>query len=111
MSNPTAFALERHLVQDEKDPQKTRAEMGRLNPFGGGSSICKGRYFAEREVMLFVALFLTAWEFKPVGAKWKLPKDSLTEAGSANPRIVVRMTRRGGLQVCRIRTEVDEVAR
>ena len=63
------------------------------------------------EYAAFVALFLTAWEFKPVGAKWKLPKDSLTEAGSANPRIVVRMTRRGGLQVCRIRTEVDEVAR
>lgn len=95
---PDVFDPKRFLVEDEKAPGGVRAEMGTLNPFGGGQSICKGRAFAEREVLLFVAGFVAGWEFGPVGDKgWVLPGKAFNGTGSANPVGVVRVkvSRRG----------------
>jgi hypothetical protein len=57
--NLTAFDARRFLVADEKD-QRLRVETRHLNAFGGGHTICRGRYFAEREVLIFLAGYLTA---------------------------------------------------
>ncbi|KAG4429550.1 hypothetical protein IFR05_014959, partial [Cadophora sp. M221] len=94
---PTEFNPCRFLVPDEKDPGKMHAEMGHLHAFGGGTSICKGRFFAEREVLIFAAGLLATWDFGPVdGKKWKIPGKSYNGTGSANPKgnVRVRMTRR-----------------
>lgn len=54
-NNPSSFS-ERFLVADEK---ALKADIRHLNAFGGGNSVCKGIYFAEREVMIFIAGFLS----------------------------------------------------
>ena len=36
--------------------------------------MCKGRAFAFKEIMMFVAAIITLWEMDPVGGgKWKMP--------------------------------------
>lgn len=93
---PSVFRPERFLVPDEKDPKKTAVDMLHLFPFGGGHSVCKGRYFAEREVMIFVAGLISVWDFTPVDGKWNIPKMFYNGTGSANPKspVRVRMSRR-----------------
>ncbi|PVH84582.1 cytochrome P450 [Cadophora sp. DSE1049] len=94
---PTEFNPHRFLVPDETSPDKMRAEMGHLHSFGGGTSVCKGRFFAEREVLIFTAGLLVTWNFSPVdGGKWKIPGKSYNGTGSANPKgnVRVRMSRR-----------------
>ncbi|KAL2073347.1 hypothetical protein VTL71DRAFT_10671 [Oculimacula yallundae] len=94
---PNSFNPHRFLVPDDQDPKKMHAEQGHLHAFGGGTSICKGRFFAEREILIFAAGFLTTWEFDAVkGEKWNIPGKSYNGTGSASPKknVRVRMTRR-----------------
>lgn len=101
--DPGTFDPGRFLVPDEDAPGKKRADMLNLNAFGGGSTVCKGRYFAEREVLIFIAGILTVWDFellatKDKGAPPKAPFERYYNGtGTANPKraIRVRMTRRG----------------
>lgn len=94
--DPSVFKPERYLVLDEKDPKKITVDMLHLFAFGGGHSVCKGRFFAEREVMIFVAGLISVWDFTPVGGKWDIPKRFYNGTGSANPKsqVRVRMSRR-----------------
>lgn len=94
---PKDFNPHRFLVPDEKYPKKMRAEMGHLHAFGGGTSICKGRFFAEREVLIFAAGLLVTWDFSPVaGEKWKILGKFYNGTGSASPKgnVRVRMRKR-----------------
>lgn len=37
--------------------------------------MCKGRFFAYKECMLFVAAIIAMWEIEPAnGGPWKIPK-------------------------------------
>lgn len=50
----------------------------RLNPvgfrgFGGGATLCPGRYFASTEITAFVALMILRFDIKPVSGKWVRP--------------------------------------
>lgn len=50
------------------------ARQGGLTPWGGGLPMCKGRIFAEREVLLIVASVLALWDFEPVAeGGWRVP--------------------------------------
>lgn len=89
--NPTKFSPERFLVPDERNPKTMRADMRHLNAFGGGHTVCKGRFFAEREVMIFVAGFLSIWDFAPVGKEWEEPGRYYNGTGTANPKRNVRV--------------------
>ncbi|KAK0107288.1 hypothetical protein ONS95_003987 [Cadophora gregata] len=94
---PTEFNPHRFLVPDGTTPNRMRAEMGNLHSFGGGASVCKGRFFAEREALIFTAGLLVTWDFSPVdGGQWKIPGKSYNGTGSANPKgnVRVRMRRR-----------------
>ena len=52
-----------------------------LRPYGGGTTMCKGRIFAERECMAFVAGMLVLWDIQPVGTKgWRIPGHIKTSA-------------------------------
>lgn len=46
--------------------EKGRAQARHVKPFGGGVSMCPGRFFAVREVKSFVALALARYE-------WRIP--------------------------------------
>lgn len=64
--NPAIFDPYRLIVPDEKNHGSIRADALdalHLNPLRGGPSVCKGRYFAEREVLIIAAGFLVVWDF------------------------------------------------
>ena len=67
---PNEFKPERFLR--EKDGN-VKADYGLLRPWGEGASICKGRTFAEREVIIAVALIARCWDMQPVNGVWKVP--------------------------------------
>ena len=69
--NPQRFFVE-HGGDDAKESgKKPTVDMGTMKVFGGGQTMCKGRNFAEREVLAFCAAILTVWDVEPVGGKWK----------------------------------------
>ena len=49
-------------------------------PFGGGSTICPGRFFVKGEVLMLVAMMVMRYEIKPVSERgeWKVPKPKQT---------------------------------
>ena len=91
--NPENFDPSRFLVPDDENETQMRADPRHLNAFGGGQSICKGRLFAEREVLIFVSGILTVWEFKPAGGKTEIevPKKYYNGTGSASPKSAIRV--------------------
>jgi cytochrome P450 len=93
--DPENFDPGRFLVQDEDSPNKLRADLLHLNPFGGGASMCKGRLYAEREVLFFVAALLTVWDFR-LNEGFKRPDQFYCGSGTANPKtpVKVRISRR-----------------
>ncbi|KIW92489.1 uncharacterized protein Z519_06336 [Cladophialophora bantiana CBS 173.52] len=76
-----------------------RVEYGTMKVWGGGKQMCKGKTFAEREVVLFAAAFVMQWDIVPVsdGGKWVHPGRKVG-AGAVNPKkdVRVRLIRREG---------------
>ncbi|KAL5360195.1 cytochrome P450 [Aspergillus floccosus] len=73
-SNPDQFDPLRFIVTDPETGVK-RAELHTIYPFGGGASGCKGRVFAEREIIAFVAAIISMWNIEPAdGKEFRLPK-------------------------------------
>lgn len=65
-------ADEKHGKTDDETPAKdetkkkpVKVDFKTLKPFGGGKEMCKGRKFAEGEVLLFVAAFVSFWDMQP----------------------------------------------
>ncbi|KAH0541535.1 hypothetical protein FGG08_004010 [Glutinoglossum americanum] len=88
--SPESFIGDRFLVQgaDGKD----EVDIGSLKPYGAGFAICKGRVFAEAEVLAFVASIIALWDFEPASAKgWEIP-DHVKASGVALPKTDVRST-------------------
>ncbi|TGO63940.1 hypothetical protein BOTNAR_0094g00170 [Botryotinia narcissicola] len=82
--SPTEFNPERFLVTDETG--KTSVDPQTIRPYGGGPSMCKGRVYAERECLAFVAGILMYWDIGPVTkkgekkGKWTIPNMVKTSA-------------------------------
>lgn len=58
--SPEEFRPERFI--EEGPDGNARVHMKNLNTFGGGLYKCKGRYFAEKEVLIFAAGILAMWD-------------------------------------------------
>jgi cytochrome P450 len=71
-ANPDKFVPDRFL---EVDPEsgKLIARYGRLKPWGSGAAMCKGRTFAEKEIVALSAAIMTLWNIGPASGTWKLP--------------------------------------
>ena len=58
-------------------PKEWKTRPSTLKPWGEGPGICKGRVFAEREVLLLVALVIATWDMEPLewakDGGWKFP--------------------------------------
>jgi cytochrome P450 len=86
---PDKFDPGRFVVRDDDSPNKVRADLLHMNPFGGGASMCKGRLYADREVPFFVAAFLTVWEFR-LEEGFRKPELVYWGSGTASPKTPVR---------------------
>ena len=71
-ADPEKFIPSRFL---EADPESDKpiARYGILKPWGSGTSICKGRNFAEKELVALSAAIISLWDIGPADGTWKLP--------------------------------------
>jgi hypothetical protein len=58
--------------------ERVKVEYKTMLPWGGGASMCKGRKFAESEVLIFVAAVITCWDIEYIDESgkpkpWKHP--------------------------------------
>ncbi|KAE8146134.1 cytochrome P450 [Aspergillus avenaceus] len=63
-SNPDQFDPLRFILTDPQTGVK-RADMHTIHPFGGDMFGCKGRLFAERQILAFVATIISMWDIEP----------------------------------------------
>lgn len=83
--DPSTFDPRRFIIAGDTETNQEKkgskggsrglsADIGTIRPFGGGGTACKGRLFAEREILAFVASFITMWDIQPADGKpWKVP--------------------------------------
>ncbi|KAK3503317.1 cytochrome P450 [Neurospora crassa] len=88
--DPHKFVPDRFL---ETDPSsgKLVAKYGKLRPWGAGASMCRGRVFAEKELMAIGAALVTLWNIGPVGGgEWTVP-EMVGGLGPVKPKEEVRV--------------------
>lgn len=88
--NPDKFVPDRFL---ETDPSsgKLVTKYGKLRPWGAGASMCRGRLFAEKELMAIGAALVMVWDISPAGSgEWKLP-EMVGGPGPVKPKEEVRV--------------------
>lgn len=71
-AEPHKFIPDRFIETNQESRNKT-ARYGKMRPWGGGAGICKGRTFAEKEILAVGAAVISLWEILPVGEKWDIP--------------------------------------
>ncbi|KAG6005351.1 hypothetical protein E4U21_000202 [Claviceps maximensis] len=74
--NPKEWHHDRFLkeTQDENGCKLQTVDMGTLRPFGGGPSMCKGRAFAMRELLLYASFIISFYDIiPPEGKSWEEP--------------------------------------
>lgn len=93
-TSPETFVPERFL--ETSADGKLVARYGKLRPWGVGAGMCKGRTFAEKEILAVGAAVMGMWDVGPVGGKWELP-ERIPGTGVQKPVRDVRVviTRRG----------------
>ena len=73
--SPQEFIPDRFIHKDDTGKPVVRA--GKMRPWGAGAGMCKGRTFAERQMMVTAASLLMLWDMEPVAktadGKWELP--------------------------------------
>jgi hypothetical protein len=87
---PNEFVPDRFLEVDADSGNKI-ARYGKLKPWGSGPGICKGRTFAEKELLGVVGSIISLWDLKPAsGGAWKVPA-MRPGTGTACPTADVRV--------------------
>ena len=67
------FDAKRFMRRDLHGPKDPKIPSGAFQAFGGGTTLCPGRYFARTEVMCTVAMFVMRFEMEPLGGEWCMP--------------------------------------
>ncbi|KAK3117311.1 hypothetical protein LTR53_001428 [Teratosphaeriaceae sp. CCFEE 6253] len=71
---PMTWRADRHIKYDEDDKRGV-ADMGSIRPYGGGSSMCKGRAVALKQSIMFTAAIVSMWDIEAAGGgPWKMPR-------------------------------------
>lgn len=69
---PEKFVAERFL-EHNAETGKTGVRYGRLRPWSVGAGSCKGRTFAEKEILTIAAAMINVWDIKPASGEWEIP--------------------------------------
>jgi hypothetical protein len=85
-----------------EEPAKT-VHTAAFRGFGGGTTLCPGRHFAQTEITGFAAMIILGWDLLPVdgeGLKTLSKKEPMLPLGVLKPDgdMPVRMRRRDGLE-------------
>ncbi|KAK8053584.1 cytochrome p450 protein [Apiospora saccharicola] len=75
--NVAGFHPERFLQTDAgiNSSEKSTAKQNSFRAFGGGKTLCPGRYFAMNEIQAFVIMVVLQFDLRPVsGDRLKVPK-------------------------------------
>ncbi|KAG9670074.1 cytochrome P450, partial [Aureobasidium melanogenum] len=96
--DPHVWRADRH-IKPEQEGEEVSVNMGTIRPYGGGHSMCKGRAFAQKETLVFIAAFISMWDMEPVGGgAWKMPSyKPATGVYSTNDNVRVWISRREDL--------------
>ncbi|KAG9739159.1 cytochrome P450, partial [Aureobasidium melanogenum] len=96
--DPHVWRADRHIKREQGDGEVS-VNMGTIRPYGGGHSMCKGRAFAQKETLVFIAAFISMWDMEPVGGgAWKMPSyKPATGVYSTNDDVRVWISRREDL--------------
>jgi cytochrome P450 len=70
--DPNRFEPARFLAPDAVSGELI-ARHRRLKPWGSGAAMCKGRTFAEKEIMALGAAIISIWNIAPASGTWELP--------------------------------------
>jgi cytochrome P450 len=72
--SPQTFKPDRFVTTDPKSGAKS-AKYGALKPWGAGQGICKGRTFAEKEILALVVAIFQLWDISPAEERedWAVP--------------------------------------
>ncbi|EGO54796.1 hypothetical protein NEUTE1DRAFT_49031, partial [Neurospora tetrasperma FGSC 2508] len=88
--DPDKFVPDRFLEMDPASG-KLVAKYGKLRPWGAGASMCRGRVFAEKELMAIGAALVMLWDITPAGGgEWTVP-EMVGGPGPAKPKEEVRV--------------------
>ena len=94
---PTSASTSTKKGEKEKS---AKVYLGAYRAWGGGQTLCPGRFFATTEITAAVAMVVARFEIEPVGGKWTFPKvDGNRVASSIHPPsedVRVRVTEREG---------------
>lgn len=71
-TNPDKFVPNRFLNPDPESG-KLSPRYGALKPWGSGPAACKGRTFAEKEIIALGASVISLWDIGPASGMWDLP--------------------------------------
>jgi len=69
---PQKFVPDRFIDGGANGGQRT-VTYGPLRPWGIGPGVCKGRTFAEKQLLTVAACIITLWDVEPVEGKWTHP--------------------------------------
>ncbi|KAH8722701.1 cytochrome P450 [Phaeosphaeriaceae sp. PMI808] len=73
---PDVFKPDRFIEVDQVTGRRV-ARYGRFKPWGAGVGMCKGRTFAEKEILCVGAALISLWDINPTdGGTWKIPEMS-----------------------------------
>ncbi|KAI8658797.1 hypothetical protein NCS55_01157700 [Fusarium keratoplasticum] len=88
-ADPDKFIPERFL---ERNPTtgSVAARYGTLRPWGMGSSMCKGRTFAQKHMTVVGAAIISLWDVEPVSGTWEIP-DMIPGSSAKRPVKAIRV--------------------
>ncbi|KOS17726.1 25-hydroxycholesterol 7-alpha-hydroxylase [Escovopsis weberi] len=91
--DPNEWRPERHVKEtvNAQGEKVLTADMGSIRLYGGGAKMCKGRSYAVREILLYVAVILSFYDIVPIkGGPWPKPKLN-RNAGACHPAKPLRV--------------------
>ncbi|KAJ5822472.1 cytochrome P450 [Penicillium robsamsonii] len=90
--DPESFHARRFMEKDLGGEGESHART--TKPFGGGSTHCPGRVFAEKQMIGLVAALLMRYDMGIVNADWKMPLVSEFDDITKQPTVWVRISKR-----------------
>jgi hypothetical protein len=90
--DPLVFHPKRFLPREEGGMGQSWKKG--ISAFGGGTSYCPGRIFAEKQIIGFVAEVVMRYDVRIVSEQYSIPVSSDFEKVAAHPAVMVELRRR-----------------